>query len=207
MSRETPTKKLKNSKEKIILEVLRDKQEQEHLHAPLKKEIGLRYIDLKNKIGLNDDSLSKALKSLQRNDMAHRDFETRRYSITPGGLKTLKVKGTVDIIMEAKTVKVETVVPVDSIVAVDAPNLSKAQQQRINEGTLSIATAAFNQLLRDLQDTKGSLVPRNGRIVYTASIDLEKAKHFLESDKGKEYVLTFFKGVPETEKKGLPSTS
>ena len=177
MSGVTTLQKLKQS-EIRVLKALQDREE--HKFTVLKKETGLSLT-----------SLSKALKNLQLKHIINRSITSRQYSIASEGLKIMKTKETVDGLMSAKTVRVETVesVPVDSIVAIDAPELSSAQQKVVMKGTVDIARAAFKQFFTNMQ-LREKDIPESGRIVYTASIDLRKAKEWLDSAEGKNYTIT-----------------
>ena len=61
------------------------------------------------------------------------------------------------------------------------------------DGTVNIAEVVFNQFLEDSLKAKNLQQYRGGRIVYTASIDLDKAQSWLNSDDGKEYKKSFDK--------------
>jgi predicted transcriptional regulator len=185
MNRETLPLELKQNEERV-LKALQKKQEQEHIHAPLKKEIGLCYTDVKNETGLNDDLTSKALKSLQKYCMIERIVDSRRYKITEKGSKYFKTKETANSLTTISAKKVDTVFwGADSIVALDAPQMSKAQQRLVMAGTKDIAKAAFDQFYSNMNPEN---FPDDGRVIYTVVIHLDKAKKFLNSEEGKKYV-------------------
>ena len=170
------------SSEKRVLKALQDRKEYKNK-------------DLQAKTHLSPTALSEALKRLQlpeKNRKVKRSVTSRTYSITSEGLKALKVEDTAKILTTSKTIRLETIesIPVDSIVAIDAPELSKAQQNVVMKGTVDVARAAFKQFFTDMQ-LREKDIPESGRIVYTASIDLRKAKEWLDSTEGKNYAVTF----------------
>lgn len=170
------TKNLKKSEERI-LKVLQDRKEH-------------RFTDLKKETGLSLDSLNDSLKSLQlpqKTRKVERSVESRKYSITKEGSDYL-TRDELSNTIRNHSVKVETSLPVNSIIALDIPGISAAQQRTFMAGTPLIAKACFDQFYVDMQKTKGA--PTSGRFVYTVSIDASKVKDWLETAEGKNYVIT-----------------
>ena len=140
---------------------------------------------------LSKPSLSDNLKLLQkRKNTIKRDIDSRKYSICPEGLRLLRRNMLADTIESGSLVEKSLMSPpVDSILAIDSPDMTEAQQRLFMKGTPDIAKACFDQFILDSERSKGSKnYPTAGRIVYTASIDLSKASSWLVSEDGKKYV-------------------
>jgi DNA-binding transcriptional ArsR family regulator len=140
--------------------------------------------------GLSAPALSENLKMLQKRKMVQRDFESRKYSICTEGLNWLTRVSVIDTIASGSLTEITlNSPPVDSIVALDIPNMPDATRQVFMAGTVNIARACFNQFLLDTQKAKGSeSYPVTGRIVYTATIDLGQVQPWRNSEEGKKYL-------------------
>ena len=149
-----------------------------------------KFTELRGTSGLSAPSLSDNLKLLQKLKMIKRDIDSRKYAIKPEGVQWLKTESTVDTLKYGLSVEEELASPpVDSIVAIDIPNTYEAQKQVFMKGTPEIAKACFNQFLADILSMKGRKNElSSGRLVYTATIDLSRARHWLDSPEGREYV-------------------
>ena len=76
--------------------------------------------------------------------------------------------------------------PINSIAAIDVPNLTSAQQKVLMNGTPVIARACYDQFFADFNKMNGK-IPSDGRIVYTAAINLDEFNSWLKSESGKQY--------------------
>ena len=159
------------------------------------------YNKLKEKTGLSNDSLSKSLKSLQlpeKNPKIKRSVTTRNYAITKEGTNWLTIKETTNLITNSSVeVKTDLPLPINTIVAIDAPTLQKAQRNTVMNGTKDIARMVFDQLLSDIGT--GKKLPDSGRLAYTATIDLKKVKDWLDSAEGKKYKITPFDSTKDRD--------
>ena len=152
------------------------------------------YNNLKTNTGLSGTSLSENLKLLQKKELIEKDIDSRKYGITRKGNELVKKNDVTETITAGLLIEERlSSPPVDSIVAIDIPNLQEAQKRVLMNGTINIAKVVFNQFLEDSLKTKNLQKYRGGRIVYTASIDLDKAQSWLSSDDGKEYKKSFDK--------------
>lgn len=140
--------------------------------------------------GLSAPALSENLKMLQKRKMVQRDIDSRKYSICTEGLNWLRRDNFVDTIASGSLTEITLdSPPVESIVALDIPNMPDATRRVFMAGTVDVAKACFNQFLLDTQKAKGSeSYPVTGRIVYTAAIDLGQVQPWLNSEKGKKYL-------------------
>jgi hypothetical protein len=159
------------------------------LHA-LKDGKLMKNSELKATTGLSGPSLSDNLKMLQKRKMVKRDIDSRKYVICSEGLHWLRRDGFVDTIKSGSLNEERlTSPPVDSIVAIDIPNMPEALRRVLMAGTPDIAKACFNQCISDTRKAKGSeCYPAAGRIVYTAAIDWSQVQPWLTSEEGKKYL-------------------
>ena len=130
--------------------------------------------------------------------MITRDIDSREYVIDTGGLRWLTKKNLANSIIKSEVISEDSSIspPVDSIVAVDVPEMLQSQQVYA-PGTPDISKACFKQFLKDTLKAKTdsyqpgdprTLLPDSGRVVYTASIDIGQVRSWLESADGKEYL-------------------
>lgn len=168
--------------------------EEKVLHA-LQDQKEYTFTELKGNTNLSYDSLSKALKSLQRTRMIKRSINSRKYSAATEGIRYLKKKDLANGIIGSGSISEETSIspPVSAIVAVD----DKEAQQIYGPGTPDIAKACFKQFLIDTLKARleihqagdpRSLLPATGRVIYTAAIDWGQVRPWLDSAEGKEYL-------------------
>lgn len=167
------SKELTQSSEKI-LEALKDNKPK-------------TFTQLKKDTNLSRPTISNSLKSLQKQKMVQRNPDTRKYQIQTQGLEHLK-KATAE-----KTIRQGTVIdysnpslPTQSIIAIDIPDITPAQQKILMQGTKNTAEACFNQFLADSQQMRGSIT--KGRIAYTMTIDINQTYEWLNTKEGKQYI-------------------
>jgi DNA-binding Lrp family transcriptional regulator len=146
------------------------------------------FTQLKQASGLSPPTLSKYLKRLQEEKLISRDIETRKYKIEIKGYDWLRKSSAVNTIKDGAIIeKTSTSFPVNSIVAIDIQNITKAQQRMFMRGTPTAAEACFKQFLSDCQKIDGKL-PENGRIVYTTVINFKEVNDWSTSKLGKDYL-------------------
>src|SRR4030067_2086014 len=164
-------------REKEVLEALKDGKFQ-------------KFSDLKKTAGVSGPTLSISLKNLQKTKLVKKDIDSRKYVLDTEGLRWLKTESVANTIRSGSLSEQELVSPpVDSIVALDAPNMPEAQRRVFMRGTPDIAKACFNQFLVDTRKGEGfGNYPASGRVVYTAAIDLEQARTWLNTEQGKKYL-------------------
>ena len=157
-----------------------------------------KFTELTEAADLSAVSLTDNLKSLQKRKFVKKDIDSRKYGLDSEGFRWLKTENLVDTIKEGTLSEQESSSPpVDSIVAIDIPNMPEAQRRVFMAGTPDIAKACFNQFLADTVKAKGSEdYPVAGRIVYTAAIDWRLVRPWLDSKEGKKYLKFWLK---ETE--------
>ena len=168
-----------------------------------------KFTELKRTTRLSRPSLSENLKRLQnrKQNMVKRDIDSRKYVIGPEGLCWLRRDDLADTIKSGSLSEERlTSPPINSIVAVDVPEMPESQQQAYAAGTPDIAKACFKQFLVDTLKAKGpgtqagdprGLLPTTGRIVYTAFVDLGQVMPWLDSAEGKEYLKKTLEEVKE----------
>lgn len=148
------------------------------------------FSELQKSSGLTPPTLSDNLKRLQTKKMIIRDIQTRKYTIDKVGLDWLQKNTAADNIRNGLLVEnTEASPPVNSIVAIDIPNITEAQRRVFMMGTPLVAAASFDQFFLGLQkmiDTEK--MPDTGRVSYNASIDVKQTIAWLKSKEGKEYL-------------------
>ena len=150
--------------------------------------------NLKTNTGLSGTSLSDNLKLLQKKELIERDIDSRKYGITRKGNELVKKNDVTETINAGLLIEERSSSPpVDSIVAIDIPNLQEAQKRVLMNGTVNIAQACFDQFLEDLSKAKSPKNYNGGRILYTSAIDFDEAQSWLKSDDGKAYKKSFDK--------------
>lgn len=127
--------------------------------------------------------------------MMKKDIDSRKYALDSEGFRWVKRNSVADTIRSGLLTEQEsTSPPVDSIVALDVADITKAQREIFMKGTPNIATACFNQFLSDVVKTNSSEGHLDsGRIVYTVSIDLGKAQLWRDTAEGKDYLENLLK--------------
>ncbi|MGA3110644.1 MAG: hypothetical protein ABSE15_01245 [Candidatus Bathyarchaeia archaeon] len=148
------------------------------------------FTELEKASGFTPPTISSILKQLQIEKMIIRNVMTRKYEIGKKGLDWLQKNTVADNIRNGLVVEnPEASPPVNSIVAIDIPNITEAQRRVFMKGTPIVAAASFDQFFFGLQKMSDSQkMPDTGRVYYTASIDVKQTIAWLKSEEGKEYI-------------------
>jgi hypothetical protein len=145
------------------------------------------FSQLKEKCKLSAPTLSRNLKTLQKQKMVSKDIDTRCYEIQKDGIEHLKKASAADTIVQGNVVEnPKSAPPTQSIIGIDIPGIKTRQQQILMAGTIRTAEACFNQFYADSQLMNGKIPA--GRVTYTVSIDSREMSQWLNTAEGREFL-------------------